>query len=85
MGDQGLIEQILNTWQVLNRINLHLLQHIHAKGFGAVPLASRGRNVAQQFAHMHKVRIGWLQHNDAELVAGIPRFQKGVSPEQGGA
>ncbi len=51
MSGQGLIGQILNTWRVHNRINLYLLQEIPEKGFQAVPLGSRGRNVAQQFSH----------------------------------
>lgn len=62
MQDRKLIDQVLNTWRVHNRINLYLLQQIPEKGFAAVPLASRGRNVAQVFAHMHKVRIAWLRY-----------------------
>jgi uncharacterized damage-inducible protein DinB len=60
MPNNDLIRQILNTWRVHDRINLRLLQSISRKGLEAVPLAARGRNVAQVFAHVHEVRIAWL-------------------------
>ncbi len=82
MRDQDLIEQILNTWRVHNRINLHLLKQIPEKGFEAVPPASRGRNVARVFTHMHKVRIAWLHYNAPQLISKIPRFRKGTSPNK---
>ncbi|MCI0708389.1 MAG: hypothetical protein L0Y80_12995 [Ignavibacteriae bacterium] len=60
MTSDEIIQHILATWRVHNSINLYLLKKIPAKGFEAVPLASRGRTVAEQFAHMNRVRYGWL-------------------------
>lgn len=80
MGDRSLLQQIVDTWRVHDRINLYLLDKIPEKGMDAVPLASRGRNVAQVFAHMHKVRLAWMKFNDAELISGLPLFEKGASP-----
>ena len=80
MQNEELIAQILNTWQVNDRINLILLQHISAKGLQAVPYGSRGRNVSQVFAHMHKVRLAWLNYNAPRLIRGIHRFKKKTSP-----
>jgi uncharacterized damage-inducible protein DinB len=80
MQDGRLIDQVLGAWRVHDRINLGLLQAVPARGLDAVPSASRGRNVAQVFAHMHKVRVAWLQYNAPELVAGVPRFERGASP-----
>ncbi len=60
MPGTQLLDQILNTWRVHNRINLYLLEEIPKAGFAAVPSGSRGRNVAEQFSHMHRVRAGWL-------------------------
>jgi len=60
MTDTQLLDQILNTWRVHNRINLYLLEEIPKTGFDAVPYGSRGRNVAEQFSHIHRVRVGWL-------------------------
>jgi uncharacterized damage-inducible protein DinB len=47
----ALIQQLLTTWRVNNRIDLQLIAAIPAKGLAAVPLASRGRTVARQFVH----------------------------------
>jgi uncharacterized damage-inducible protein DinB len=63
MDNQPLIDQILNTWRVHNEINIYLLNEIPEKGWQAVPLASKGRTVTEQFAHVHKVRMGWLHYH----------------------
>jgi uncharacterized damage-inducible protein DinB len=63
MTSTQLIEQILSTWRVHNRINLYLLEEIPKRGFDAVPHGSRGRNVAEQFNHMHRVRTAWLHYH----------------------
>ena len=80
MSDDRLIEQILNTWQIHNGVNLYLLDNIPKKGFEAVPLSSEGRNVAQVFAHIHHVRLRWLEYNAAEVASKVPRFHRRVSP-----
>lgn len=93
MNDGTLMEQILTAWRANDKINRLLLQNIPAKGFAAIPLPQpaatetgsprkpRGRTVAQQFVHMHKVRYGWLRYN-GESVAAIPRFGKGANPNR---
>ena len=75
----ALIQQLLTTWRVNNRIDLQLIAAIPAKGFAAVPLASRGRTVARQFVHLHKVRVGWMKYNGANL-RGIPTFAPKAEP-----
>lgn len=67
MDDRSLLEQVLQAWRVNNAINLKLVSAIPKKGFDAVPLASRGRTVAKQLAHMQKVHSGWLKYNGARL------------------
>ena len=67
MDDRSLLEQVLQAWRVNNVINLKLVSAIPKKGFDAVPLASRGRTVAKQLAHMQKVHSGWLEYNGARL------------------
>jgi uncharacterized damage-inducible protein DinB len=78
---ESLLEQLLLSWRLNNKVNLLLLRAIPKKGFAAVPLASRGRNVARQFAHLHKVRWAWMRYN-GENVRGIPVFRKGTQPTQ---
>lgn len=67
MNDRSLLEQILEAWRVNSAINLKLVKAIPKKGFDCVPLASRGRTVAKQLAHMQKVHSGWLKYNGARL------------------
>ena len=76
---ESLLEQLLLAWRLNNKTNLILLRAISPKGFAAVPLASRGRDVARQFAHMHKVRWAWMRYN-GENVRGIPVFRRGSQP-----
>jgi hypothetical protein len=41
------LDQVLDSWRLNNAINLLLIDAIPVRGFTAVPLASRGRTVAQ--------------------------------------
>lgn len=61
----SLADQALNAWRVHNEINELLIDAIPVEGFAAVPLNSRGRDVARQRIHMHSVRIQWLQSGKA--------------------
>jgi len=75
MDDRSLLEQILQAWRINNGINLKLIQRIPKRGFDAVPLASRGRTVAKQLAHMHNVHSGWMEFNGARLPRAAKRFR----------
>ena len=61
----SLADQALNAWRVHNEINEVLIDAIPAAGFAAVPLNSRGRDVARQLMHMDAVRVKWLQSSNA--------------------
>ena len=63
MSEQEILQHILNVWQTHNKINLLLIRSIPAKGFSAVPLASKGRTVAEQLEHMNRVRQGWTYYH----------------------
>lgn len=54
------IKQIIETWEIHNRINLYLLNAIKEEYLADVS-ASKGRNVGEQFAHIHNVRLMWLK------------------------
>lgn len=54
------MDQLTETWEINNRLNLYLLGGI-AEAHLADTLSSRGRNVGQQFAHIHNVRLMWLK------------------------
>jgi uncharacterized damage-inducible protein DinB len=69
-------EQLLETWAIHNRINLYLLDAVPAEALGDVS-ASKGRTVAEQFAHLHNVRLMWLKEAAPDLLAELRKIEKG--------
>lgn len=68
-------EQLIDSWRIQSRINLYLLDSIpeeHLKD----QLSSKGRNVGEQFAHIHNVRLMWLKVSAPELVADQVKLEK---------
>lgn len=82
MERDDLIEQILATWRRHHEILLLLLDEIPGAGLVAKPLGSRGRDVARQFAHLHRVRLGWLHHHRTGKRPKLPRVDKGPPPSK---
>ena len=68
-------EQLVETWQINNRVNLYLLDAIAPETLSAVS-ASKGRNAGEQFAHLHNVRLMWLKSAAPELLAGLEKIEK---------
>jgi uncharacterized damage-inducible protein DinB len=66
---------LAETWQIHNRINLYLLESISEDYLGDVS-ASKGRTVAEQFAHMNNVRLMWLKVADPLLLEGLTKIEK---------
>ena len=68
-------KQLLETWEIHNRINLYLLDAVepeHLKGMSS----SKGRNVGEQFAHIHNVRLMWLKQAAPELLVKLTKIEK---------
>jgi uncharacterized damage-inducible protein DinB len=68
-------EQLTDTWNINNRINLYLLDGIKEETLGDVS-ASKGRSVAEAFAHLHNVRLMWLKAAAPELLEGLAKIEK---------
>ena len=66
---------LTETWQIHNRINLYLLDGIEDANLSDIS-ASKGRNVGEQFAHMHNVRLMWLKVADSSLLDGLIKIEK---------
>jgi uncharacterized damage-inducible protein DinB len=67
-------EQLIETWNIHNRINLYLLAALAPEVLGVVsPL--KGRTVFQLFAHMHNVRLMWLKASAPELLEGLEKLE----------
>ena len=66
--------QLLETWEIHNRINLYLLDAVDAQSL-SLHSASKGRSVGEQFAHVHNVRLMWLKSAAPELLAGLSKIE----------
>ena len=67
-------EQLIETWNIHNRLNLYLLAAISPDVLGAVSTL-KGRTVYQLFAHMHNVRLMWLNASAPELVGSLVKVE----------
>ena len=63
------------AWAIHDRINRYLLAAIPDEALDAVA-ASKGRTVAEQFAHIHNVRLMWLKAALPELLTGLAKLEK---------
>jgi len=68
-------EQLLETWAIHNRINTYLLAAVPAQALSSVS-ASKGRTVAEQFSHIHNVRLMWLKQAAPDLLEGLEKIEK---------
>ena len=66
--------QLVETRQIHDRINLYLLDAIDAESLGSHS-ASKGRSVGEQFAHLHNVRLMWLKSAAPELLKGLVKVE----------
>jgi uncharacterized damage-inducible protein DinB len=67
--------QIIETWQIHNRINLYLLQAIAAEHLLDIA-ASKGRTIGEHLAHIHNVRLMWLKEAMPEALATVEKIEK---------
>src|SRR5205814_519940 len=67
-------EQLVEIWNIHNRINLYLLEAVAAEALGAA-LAPKHRTVYQLFAHFHNVRLMWLKAAAPDLLAGLEKLE----------
>ena len=68
-------KQLLETWEIHNRINLYLLDAVEPAALVSLS-ASKGRTVGEQFAHIHNVRLMWLKSAATELLVGLLKIEK---------
>jgi uncharacterized damage-inducible protein DinB len=69
------MKELIETFQIHNRINIYLLDAIDENNLSDQS-SSKGRNVAEQFAHIHNVRLMWLKAAAPELLNGIEKIEK---------
>ena len=71
-------EQLIETWEINNRINLYLLDAIDEAWFQDIT-SSKGRNVEEQFAHIHNVRLMWIKEAAPRLSIQVEKIEKRIS------
>ena len=71
------MKDLIETWDIHNRINLYLLDAIDEKHLSDTS-ASKGRTVGEQFAHMHNVRLMWLKAASPELLQTQTKIEKEI-------
>lgn len=54
-------KQLLETWQIHNKMNLLLIDSISDTGMQKTLSTRGGRTICQQFIHVHNVRMQWLE------------------------
>jgi uncharacterized damage-inducible protein DinB len=67
---------LADAWHLNNRVNLMLLEQLDEEQL-AVTANPRARNVADQFAHLHNVRIQWLEPRTPALAKSLTKIGKG--------
>jgi len=67
-------DQLVETWQIHDRINLYVLDAVDAESLKSYS-ASKGRSVGEQFAHVHNVRLMWLKSAAPELLKGVVKIE----------
>jgi len=67
-------EQLVETWNIHDRINRYLLQAVPEESLG-VAMAPKHRTVFQLFAHIHNVRLMWLKSAAPELLEGLSKLE----------
>ncbi len=68
-----LIDQIIDSWHIHSRIAFYLLDAIPEEALSGIA-TSKGRSVGQMFAHVHNVRLMWLESAAPTLMDGLSKI-----------
>lgn len=71
----GETHPLVNTLQINNRINLYVLEAIDEAHL-ADKAAGKGRSVGEQWAHLHNVRLMWVDVAAPHLKEGLSKLEK---------
>jgi uncharacterized damage-inducible protein DinB len=69
--------QLTEAWQISNSVNIYLLRSL-PDALLTAKAGGKGKSIAQQFAHMHQVRLMWLKACDPSLLNGLVPLGKDV-------
>lgn len=66
-------DPLVDTWQIHDRIHAYLLAAVPPTALAATP-GTGGRTVSQTFAHIHNVRLMWLQAAGVSVPATVRKL-----------
>jgi len=72
------VYSLAETFLLSNRVNLMLLDAMTDEQWTHVP-SPRARSIADQFAHLHNVRIMWLEVSSPERAKALRKTEKGAT------
>jgi uncharacterized damage-inducible protein DinB len=75
-------EQILDSWDIHNQMLFMLFDAIEPEGFQGKPQGMSGRSVANIFAHLHNIRLGWLEVAAPALREGLAKVPTKTKAER---
>ena len=80
MEQDQLRASVIAMWRRNNDILLHLLAQIPPRSMAALPVGSKGRDVTAQFAHLDRVRRGWVEYFATGTRPQLSRYDKNRPP-----
>ncbi len=54
-------EQLIDAWQINNRMNLLFIDNVNDEGMQKTLSTRGGRTIYLQLVHVHNVRMGWME------------------------
>ena len=71
------MQSLIETWEINQKMNELLVNAVDEKNFSDKSVA-KGRSVGEQFAHLHNVRLMWLNASIPEALSSLKKFEKDV-------
>jgi uncharacterized damage-inducible protein DinB len=75
-------DPLIQSWQIHARIGVFVLNALSAEQLAA-KAAPKGKSTADQFAHIHNVRLMWTKAAAPELLEGLQKIEKAELLEEG--
>ena len=76
------VYSLADTFLLNNRVNLRLLDALTGEQLAHVP-TPRARSIADQFAHLHNVRVMWLEVVAPAAAKALQKIDKGAGTKVG--
>ncbi|HNE27621.1 MAG TPA: DinB family protein [Saprospiraceae bacterium] len=66
----NLLSSLVEAWNINCRVTLAVLDHLPDEALAATLSTRGGRRVYDQLAHLHNVRLSWLEHHAGKAALG---------------